>query len=131
MKKNNKSARIPKRCRSQNHYKSQLINQLQPTLFSPKSYNPGVQNMYCSATCMIVCVLRSFLVLGAICTCQVWSNKDIWTLIFCTKYEKCEIMQNPSDPSQNKLIVPQIYMLAIYELSYSHRCPQVHPGNLR
>ena len=55
------------------------------TYFPPKSYNPGVQNIYYSAECMIVSVLHSIPVLGATCACQDLSSNDIWTL----KCRKC------------------------------------------
>ena len=57
-----------------------LIQHQNTNMFSPESDNPGVQNMYCSAACMIICVLHGTLVLGA--TCAYWerSSKDIWTL---------------------------------------------------
>ena len=60
--------------------KNPLIHHQNTNMFSPKSYNPGVQNIYCSAACMIVCVLRGTPVLGATCACQEWSSKGIWTL---------------------------------------------------
>ena len=75
----NKSTRKPKRCYSYKHCKGQFIHQLNPTLFSPKSYN-----LVCR-TCTILlnawlCVLHGTPVLGAICACQERSSKGIWTL---------------------------------------------------
>ena len=41
-------------------------------MFFPNYYNPGVQNIYCSAACMIVCFLHSIPVSGA----HVYARSD-------------------------------------------------------
>ena len=48
-----------------------------PKIVSPKRENPGVQNIYCSAARMIVCVLHGTPVLGAIYACWEQSSKGI------------------------------------------------------
>ena len=61
-------------------YKDPFIQHQNTNMFSPKSYNPGVQNMYYSAACMILCMLRGTLVLADTCAYQERSSKGIWTL---------------------------------------------------
>ena len=62
------------------YFTGPFIYHQKPTYFPPKRDNPGVQNMYFFAACIIVYVLRSTPVLGAACACWEWSSKGIWIL---------------------------------------------------
>ena len=54
-----------------------FIKHQNTNMFSTKSDNLGVQNMYCSAACIIVCVLRGTPARGATCACWEQSSKGI------------------------------------------------------
>ena len=70
------------KCQILDYCKGPFTSHLKTNIVFPNSLQTLVcRNMYCSAACMIVCVLRGIPVLGAMCACQEWSSKGIWTLI--------------------------------------------------